>query len=149
VTKVVLRADVDRVGKKGDILEVADGYARNFLIPRGKAIVATPGVMAQASSMRRARDLKDAKDRESAETVARTLVPAVIRITAKAGAGGKLFGSVTAADVASAVTAQTGVDLDRRKVHLGEPIKALGTHQVPVKLHTDVEFPITVEVNEA
>lgn len=147
--KVVLRSDVDSVGKKGDILEVADGFARNFLIPKGKAIVATDGVVSQAAAMRRSRDLRDAKDRESSEVVARTLVPAVIHIPAKAGAEGKLFGSVTAAEIASAVAAQTGVDLDRRKLHLDEPIKTLGTHQVAVKLHADVEFPVTIEVTKA
>lgn len=147
--KVVLRADIESVGKKGDILDVADGFARNFLIPKGKAIVATTGVVSQAAAMRRSRDLRDAKDRESAEVVARTLVPAVIRIPAKAGAEGKLFGSVTAADIASAVTTQTGVELDRRKLHLDEAIKTVGTHQVVVKLHSDVEFPVTVEVTKA
>jgi large subunit ribosomal protein L9 len=147
--KVVLRADVDNVGKKGDILEVADGFGRNFLIPQGKAFIATDGVVTQAQSMRRSRDLRDAKDRESAETIARTLVPAVITVPAKSGAEGKLFGSVTAADLVAAVHAQTGVELDRRKVHLAEPIKSLGTHQVPVKLHADVEFPVTVEVVKA
>jgi large subunit ribosomal protein L9 len=147
--RVVLRADVDAVGKKGDILDVADGYARNYLIPKGKAIVATAGVVNQAAAMRRSRDLKDAKDRESAETVARALVAAVIRVPAKAGAEGKLFGSVTAADLATAVSAQTGVDLDRRRLHLDEPIKSLGVHQVAVRLHSDVEFPITVEVVKA
>jgi large subunit ribosomal protein L9 len=144
--KIVLRADVDNVGKKGDILDVADGFARNFLIPKGKAIAATKGVEVQASSMRRSRDLRDAKDREAAEVIARTLVPAVITVKARAGAEGKLFGSITAADVASAVSDQTGVELDRRKLVLDEPIKSLGTHHVPVKLHSDVEFPVTVEV---
>jgi large subunit ribosomal protein L9 len=144
--RVVLRIDVQGVGKKGDILEVADGFARNFLIPKGRAIKATPGVQAQADAMRRARDLKDAKDRESAEVVARTLVPMVIRIPARAGAEGKLFGSVTAADVIAAVADQSGVELDRRRLHLEEPIKTLGTHHVPVRLHADVQFPVTVEV---
>ena len=96
--------------------------------------------------MRRSRDLKDARDREAAETIARTLVPAVITIPAKAGAEGKLFGSVTAADLVAAVALQTGVELDRRRIHLDEPIKTIGTHTVPVKLHADVEFPVTVEV---
>jgi large subunit ribosomal protein L9 len=81
--------------------------------------------------------------------VARALVAAVIRVPAKAGAEGKLFGSVTAADLATAVSAQTGVDLDRRRLHLDEPIKSLGVHQVAVRLHSDVEFPITVEVVKA
>jgi len=147
--KVVLRTDVDSVGKKGDILEVADGFARNYLIPKGKAITATTGVVSQAAAMRRSRDLRDAKDRESAEAVARTLVPSVFRISAKAGAEGKLFGSVTAAEIVHAVAAQTGIELDRRKLHLDEPIKTLGTHQVSAKLHSDVEFAVTVEVVKA
>jgi len=144
--RVVLRDDVADLGKKGDILEVADGFARNYLIAKGKAFRASDGVVEQAQAMRRSRDLKDARDREAAETVARTLVPAVITIPAKAGSEGKLFGSVTAADLVAAVNQQAGVELDRRKVHLDEPIKTLGTHQIPVKLHTEVEFPITVEV---
>ena len=144
--RVVLRNDLPNLGKRGDICDVADGYARNFLLPKGHAIVATDGVSHQATAMRRARDLKDAKDRESAEVVARTLVPVVIRIPARSGAGGKLFGSVTTTDVAEAVAAQTKVTLDRRRLHLDEPIKTLGTHEVPVKLHADVEFRVTVEV---
>ena len=144
--RVVLRSDVDGVGKKGDIVDVADGYARNFLVPKGQAFTATKGVMAQANSMRRSRDLKDAKDRAAAETVARALVAAVIRIPAKSGKEGRLFGSVTAADVADAVASQTGADIDRRRLDLDEPIKSLGTHEVPVKLHSDVQFRITVEV---
>ena len=144
--QVVLRTDVDNLGKKGDILDVADGYARNFLIPHGKAIKASKGVATQAASMRRSRDLKDSKDREAAELVARTLVPKVITITAKAGSEGRLFGSVTTTDVVDAVLAQTGVELDRRRVSLDEPIKSLGTHEVPVRLHNDVQFRVTVEV---
>jgi large subunit ribosomal protein L9 len=136
-------------GKRGDMIEVADGYARNYLLPKGYAIAASPGVEAQATAMRRSRDLRDARDRESAETIARRLVPAVIRITARAGSEGKLFGSVTAADVTQAVAEQTGVELDRRRLHLEEPIKSLGTHEVPVKLHNDVEFRVTVEVAKA
>jgi large subunit ribosomal protein L9 len=144
--RVVLRSDIDKVGKRGDIIDVADGYARNYLLPKGHAIVANDGVTVQAAAMRRARDLKDAKDRESAEVVARTLVPMVIRISARSGPGGKLFGSVTATDVADAVADQTRVTLDRRRLQLDEPIKSLGTHEVPVKLHSDVEFRVTVEV---
>jgi large subunit ribosomal protein L9 len=144
--KIVLRADVDNVGKKGDVLDVADGFGRNYLVPKGLAMVASKGVVAQAGAMRRSRDVKDARDRESAEVVARELVASVIRIPVKAGAEGRLFGSVTTADVVEAVHAQAGVELDRRRLHLAEPIKTLGTHEVPVKLHTDVEFQITVEV---
>jgi large subunit ribosomal protein L9 len=144
--RIVLRSDVDGVGKKGDILEVADGFARNFLIPKGRAIKATDGVEAQAAAMRRSRDLKDAKDREGAETVARKLVPMVIRIPGRAGTEGRLFGSITAQDVVTAVSEQAGVELDRRRLHLEEPIKTVGTHEVPVRLHPDVQFRVTVEV---
>jgi large subunit ribosomal protein L9 len=144
--KVVLRTDVDQVGKKGDIIDVADGYARNFLVPKGLAFRATDGVEAQATSMRRGRDLRDASDRSAAEEVAKTLVPRTVTIAARAGAEGKLFGSVTTIEIAEAVATQTGVEIDRRKLHLDEPIKSLGTHLVPAKLHAEVEFPITVEV---
>lgn len=144
--KVVLRTDVEAVGRKGDILEVSDGFARNFLIPKGRAFAATDGVVAQAAAMRRSRDVKDARDREGAEAVARRLVATPVRVAARAGAEGKLFGSVTAADVVSAVQAETGIELDRRRVHLDEPIRSLGTHEVPVKLHREVEFRVTVEV---
>ena len=146
--KVVLRTDLDKVGKRGDIVDVADGFARNFLLPKGHAIVASKGVTAQANAMRRARDLKDAKDRESAEVIARKLVPMVIRIPARAGSGdqAKLFGSITSADIAQAVEDQAKVTIDRRRLQLDEPIKALGTHEVLVKLHSDVEFRVTIEV---
>ena len=144
--KVILRSDVDNVGKKGDIVDVANGFARNFLLPRGYAFEATGGAVRQAGSMRRARDLKDANDRATAEEIARRLVPAVITVKARAGAEGRLFGSVTVADLVAAVADQTHVDIDRRKIHLRDPIKSLGTHVVPVKLRTDVEFSFTVEV---
>lgn len=144
--KVVLRADLDQVGKKGDIVDVADGYARNYLVPKGLAFQATPGVEAQATAMRRGRDVRDASDRSAAEAVAKTLVPRVVTIAARAGAEGKLFGSVTTTEIAEAVAAQTGIEIDRRKLHLDEPIRSVGQHLVPAKLHADVEFPITVEV---
>lgn len=144
--KVVLRSDVSNVGKKGDIVDVAAGFGRNYLLRRGLAFQATEGATAQATAMRRSRDLQDAKDRAAGEEVARVLVPKVITIAAKAGAEGRLFGSVTAGDVVEAVASQANVELDRRKLHLAEPIKVLGTHEVPVRLHPEVEFAITVEV---
>jgi large subunit ribosomal protein L9 len=143
--RLILRSDRKGLGKRGDIVEVSDGHARNFLLPKGHALKASNGAVAQAGSMRRARDLRDAQDRESAQTVASTLVAKVITITAKSGPEGKLYGSVTLADVAHAVEEQTKVAIDRRHLHM-DPIKALGTHTVTAKLHNDVEFPITVEV---
>lgn len=146
--KVILRNDLDGLGKRGDIVDVADGYGRNYLLPRGMAFLATAGAVDQAARMRRARDLRDSQDREAAQTVATTLVPKIITIAAKAGHEGKLFGSVTTADVVEAVREQTGISLDRRQVET-EPIKALGQHTVTAKLHSTVSFPITVEVVSA
>lgn len=143
--KIILRADLSAVGKRGDICEVADGYARNYLFPRGLALKATDGAVQQAQAMRRKRDLKDAADRSAAETIASKLVSSTVKITARAGTEGRLFGSVTHADVVAAIAAQTGVELDKRHV-LGEPIKSLGEHSVTVKLHSDVQFPVRIEV---
>jgi large subunit ribosomal protein L9 len=143
--RVILRSDLDGLGKRGDIVDVADGYGRNYLLPRKLALMATAGSVEQAAKMRRARDLRDASDREAAQTVATTLVPKVITVTAKAGSEGRLFGSVTAADVVAAVREQTGIELERRQLDV-EPIKSVGQHSVTAKLHHDVSFPITVDV---
>lgn len=145
--KLVLRGDVTGVGKRGDIVEVAPGYARNFLVPRGLAFAATAGAEQQGAAMRRNRMLRDAKDRGSAQEIAKHLVSKIITVSARAADGGKLFGSITAAEIAAAVSAQTGAEFDRKAIHLLEPIKTIGTHQVPVRLHPEVEFPLTVEVS--
>ncbi len=146
---VVLRADVDGVGKKGDLLQVADGFARNYLIPKGRAIPATPGVRAQAAAMRRSAAAREAREREQAQSVASKLVPMVIRIPAKASSEGRLFGSVSASDIAEAVCDQSGTVLDRRSLQIEEPIRSLGTHEVGVKLARGVEFVLNVEVVKA
>ena len=146
---VVLRADVDGVGKKGDLLQVADGFARNYLIPKGRAIPATPGVQAQAAAMRRSAAAREAREREQAQTVASKLVPMVIRIPAKASSEGRLFGSVSASDIADAVCDQSDTVLDRRSLLIEEPIRSLGTHEVGVKLPRGVEFVLNVEVVKA
>jgi large subunit ribosomal protein L9 len=144
--RVLLRSDVDGVGKRGDIVEVAKGFARNYLFPTGRALVAGTGIERQASTMRRARDLRYVRDRDAAGTVAEVLSAKTVKVSARAGTEGRLFGSVTAADIAEAVEAQTGAVIDRRKIHLPEPIKSLGTHVVPVALHSDVQADLTVEV---
>ena len=144
--RVILRTDVKGVGNKGDVIDVATGYGRNFLLPRGLAFVASAGAEAQAEGMRRSRDIKDAADRTAAEEVAKALVSSPVTITARVGADEKLFGSVTTADIAEAVAAQTGVDIDRKQLLLPEPIRTVGTHLVPLKPHANVEFPVTVEV---
>ena len=144
--KIILRADVDRLGNKGDLLDVADGYARNYLLPRGLALAATAGALAQAESMREARSRRDAADRAAAEAVRDRLSSSVVRIPAQSGTDGRLFGSVTATDVADAIVAQMGVELDRKRLHLDEPIRALGVHDVTLRLHPDVEAHVSVEV---
>ncbi len=143
--KVVLREEVKHVGRRGDIVDVADGYARNFLIPQGKALKASNGVEAQADAMRRAWSQKNAKDREAAEEIATKVVSNPITIAARASTDGKLFGSVTAADIVAALAEQTGVELDRKMV-TDEHLKELGTHTVTATPHAEVQFPITIEV---
>jgi large subunit ribosomal protein L9 len=143
--KVLLRSDVDGVGKRGDIIEVAGGFARNHLLPAGKAIVASDGVEVQAAAMRRSRDLKDARDREGSETVAKTLVGNTIAISARA-ANDKLFGSVSTADIVRHVEEQTGAVIDRHDLVLEEPIKTVGEHNVRVELVGGVVFELTVNV---
>ena len=147
--RVILRSDVANVGHKGDVVEVTNGYARNFLLPRGLAMAATAGGEAQAEGMRRSRSVKDAADRGAAEEVATKLVPTTITIATRVSGEGKLFGSIHAHEIVAAIAEQTGIEIDRKKVRLDEPIKTSGTHLVPVKLHTDVEFPVTLEIVSA
>jgi large subunit ribosomal protein L9 len=144
--KVVLRADVEGVGRRGDIVDVSGGFARNYLFPTGRGILADRGIEAQAAAMRKGRDLRDARDREAAETKARALAGAVLSVPARSGAAGRLFGSVGAADVARAASEQLGVELDREHVALDEPIKELGSRELTVELHPDVVTVVTVEV---
>lgn len=144
--RVLLRSDVDGVGRRGDILEVADGFARNFLLPTGRALKASEAMDHQATAMRRARDLRDVKDKEAAEALSAVLAGRTLTVPARAGAEGRLFGSVTTQDLADAIQAQVGAVVDRRRIRLEDPIKSVGTHVVPVHLHGDVEAEVTVEV---
>jgi large subunit ribosomal protein L9 len=144
--KIVLRDDVENVGVKGDLVEVADGYARNYLVPRGLALPASKGVVKQAEAMRRNRAAREQRNREGAQALAAKLGGGVIEITARAGEGGKLFGSVTVAEIAEAISARIGTEIDRRIVDLAEPIKDLGEYSVVVKLHAEVAPTVTVAV---
>jgi len=142
--------DIPKLGDAGTVQDVAPGYARNYLIPKHLAMPSTPGASAQADSMRRARDQRDAAAREQAEEMATKLVTAAITITAKAGASGKLFGSVTNADVADAIAEQTGYEVDRKVIHLEDQhLRSLGSHTVTLQPHSDVSFPVNVEVVSA
>jgi large subunit ribosomal protein L9 len=144
--KIVLRSDVAGIGRKGDVRDVADGYARNFLLPKGLAFKATPGAEAQAEGMRRSRAMRSAAERADAVAIADVLAGSSIEVSAKAGAGGKLFGSIGASDIANAISAQTPATVDRRQVVLDEPIKALGAHTVKVHLHPEIDATVSVNV---
>ncbi|CAB4610440.1 unannotated protein [freshwater metagenome] len=142
---VILREDIAGVGRRGDIVAVADGHARNYLFPRGLALVATDGAVNQANAMRRARDLRTAADRASAQTVAEALTSRSFTVKAKAGNEGRLFGSVTTADIVSALAAQAGVTLDRKTI-VAQPIRTTGSHTALVRLHADVECTVKLSV---
>ena len=147
--KILLRADVDNLGKKGDLVEVADGYARNYLVPRGLALQASRGAQKQADAMGRNRDARDRREREAAEALAAQFNGRTISVKARAGGEGRLFGSVTNNDIAEAIERQTGAEIDRRKIELAEPIKELGGFDLQVRLHADVDASIHVEVEAA
>jgi large subunit ribosomal protein L9 len=144
--KVILADDVDNLGQKGDIVAVADGYARNFLIPKGKALLATKGALRQAQMMQRARQEREEKRKAEAASKVAVLGSSPVYISARAGEGGRLFGSVTKSDVARGILEQLGEPVDRHDVVLDDPIRVLGSHQVEVKLHEEVNALVTVEV---
>ena len=144
--KVILRSNVEGVGNTGDVVEVANGYAQNFLMPKGLAMRATEGAVSQAAAMKRSRDLQDLKQREVAEEAAQRLEAVAISIQARVGQDDQLYGSVTTSAIAEAVQAQTGIELDRRNMSLEEPIRQVGTHQVEMRLHPEVRAQLTVEV---
>ncbi len=144
--KVLLRSDVRGVGRRGDIVEVKSGYARNFLLPSGAALIANDTMEVQGSSMRKARDLRDAKSREAAEVQRATIEQATIQIAARAGANGRLFGSVSESDVVNAIRTATSISLDRHAIHMVEHIKELGTASVSATIFDGVVATFNVEV---
>jgi large subunit ribosomal protein L9 len=144
--KVILADDIDTLGNKGDVVSVADGYARNFLIPKGKALFATKGALRQAEMMQRARIEREQKAKEAAAAKVADLASSPIYISARAGEGGRLFGSVTKSDVGRGIEEQLGESVDRHNIMLEDPIRVLGSHQVEVKLHEEVNALVTVEV---
>ncbi|MBI2902425.1 MAG: 50S ribosomal protein L9 [Candidatus Methylomirabilis oxyfera] len=144
--KVILLEQVEKVGRPGDRVEVADGYARNFLIPKRKAVAATPAHVKSLDHLLRQNKGRADRSRQAAETMAARIAEANCRIARQAGEHEKLFGAVTNQDIAAALGAQ-GLDVDRRKILLQEPIKALGSHTIPIRLHPEVvaELRLTVE----
>ncbi|HLM78756.1 MAG TPA: 50S ribosomal protein L9 [Rubrobacteraceae bacterium] len=144
--QVILKQDVEKIGRRGDVVEVSRGYVRNFLVPRGLAEVATPAKMEEVSRQMAEAEERDRRIAERAGEIAETLNKSVITIEARTGEDERLFGSVTAANIASAIEKARSVRLDRRRIKLDEPIKSLGTHQVPVQIHGDVEASVKVIV---
>ena len=142
---IILREDIENLGSRGDLVKVAPGYARNFLLPRRMAVAASDSNRKIVEQERQAHLRKEAKQKGEAEDLGKLLTSVTVSIPRKAGENDQLFGSVTAGDIADALTVQKYA-IDRRKIHLEEPIRTLGEHKIPVRLHRDVSVEITVNV---
>jgi large subunit ribosomal protein L9 len=143
--KVILKQDVEKLGKAGDVVKVSPGYGRNYLIPKKLALEATPGNIKVAEMEKVAQSRRDHREKESATILAREIVKLTATIRCKTGEGGSLYGSVTALDIADFLVAHK-IDIDKRKIHLEEPIKTIGEYEVPIRLHRDVTVAIKVIV---
>jgi large subunit ribosomal protein L9 len=143
--KIILQKEVDKLGAPGDVVSVADGYARNFLIPKGLAAPAVKGAVKHAERLRKTHEERVRKDVAVAQALADRLAGGPLRINARAGDDGRLFGSITAADVAEELT-RAGNEIDRKRIHLDEPIRSIGAHEVTVHLHPEINATVTVEV---
>ncbi|KAB8196436.1 50S ribosomal protein L9 [Nonomuraea phyllanthi] len=144
--KLILTNEVSGLGAPGDVVEVKDGYGRNYLIPRGYAMRWTRGAEKQIETIRKARDAREIRDLGTAKEVAGQLGALRVRLTTRAGESGRLFGSITTGDIADAVKAAGGPLLDRRRIEIVNPIKSVGSHRVSVKLHPEVSASVDVEV---
>ena len=144
--KVILTQDVPKLGRRGAVIEVADGYGRNYLLPRGLALPADEGLVQEAAERERARRAREERQAERARQTAARLEGQEIAIRARAGEGGKLFGAVTNKEIAEALTREFQVEIDKRKVELEAPIKALGVYPVVVRLHPQVSATVNVRV---
>ena len=145
--KVILTQDVKGSGKKGELINAADGYARNFLLPKGLAIEANNQAIGELKAKEASKQHKIQVEKEAAMASAKQLEGKTVKLTAKAGAGGKLFGSVTTKEIADAVTAQYGVAVDKKKINVNE-IKAFGAYTAEIKLYTGISAKMTVDVGE-
>jgi large subunit ribosomal protein L9 len=143
--KVVLKEGVDKLGESGDVVRVRPGFARNYLIPRGLAVPATPGNLARVDDLKRLAKAKAQKELAAAQEVAKKLDGISVKITRAVGEENKMYGSVTVRDIEEAYQA-VGVEIDRKRLQLAEPIKSLGLHDVPLKLHPEVSVQLKVEV---
>ena len=144
--KVILTKPVEDLGEKGDVVDVADGYARNYLVPRKLAVKASDGALRQAESMRVAREEAERRSLDEAEQLAESLAGTRVVVAARAGDSGNLFGSIGTADITEAIVKFTGIDIDRKIVDVGEPIKEIGLHEVVLRPHPDVSVSVTLDV---
>lgn len=144
--KVILTQSVDALGDKGDVVDVSDGYARNYLVPKNLAVKASDGALKQAESMRVAREEAARRGLEEAEQLAESLTGTRVVVAARAGDSGNLFGSIGATDVAQAIVKFTGIEIDRKIVDISEPIKEIGLHEVILRPHSDVSVAVTLDV---
>jgi large subunit ribosomal protein L9 len=144
--KLIVTQEVDGLGAPGDVVEVKDGYARNYLVPRGLAIRWTKGAAKQIDTIKKAREVRDVRDLSYAEEIKSQLEGLSVTLRAKAGASGRLFGAVSVADIAAAVTSSGGPDIDKRRIIVGEPIKSVGAHQVSVRVHEEVTATVNLEI---
>jgi large subunit ribosomal protein L9 len=146
MAKLILTHEVTGLGEPGDIVEVKDGYARNYLMPRGLATLWTKGAEKNVSSIRKARKAREVATLEDARAVRDSLGARIVTVTAKAGTGGRLFGAVTTTEIAEAAKAAGAPAIDKRKIEIAHPIKSVGEHKVTVRLHPEVVATITVAV---
>jgi len=144
--KLILTQEVSGLGAPGDVVEVAGGYGRNYLVPRGFAMRWSRGAEKQIDLIKRARAAREIRSADDAKAAAERLAGLRVRLQTRAGSGGRLFGSVSTSDIAAAVKAAGGPELDRRKIEIGNPIKTVGSHQVAVRLHPEVSATLEVEV---
>ena len=147
--KLILTNEVTGLGEPGDVVEVKGGYGRNYLLPRGLAMRWTRGAEKQIDLIRRARSTREIRSQDDTRAAAGTLAGLTVLIRVRAGAAGRLFGSVSASDIADAVRAAGGPELDRRRIEIGTPIRTVGRHQVAVRLHPEVSATLDVEVAAA
>jgi large subunit ribosomal protein L9 len=145
--EVLLLQDVDNLGQAGEIQRVADGFARNYLFPRNLAVLATPGAVKQAELRQQAAARRQAKDLADAKSLAAALDGLTVGFQARAGETGRLYGSITSANIATALEKQVGREVDRRKIELSEPLKDLGTHAVTIRLAAEAEAKVTVVID--
>ncbi len=144
--KLILTQEVSNLGAPGDVVEVKDGYGRNYLMPRGLAIGWTRGAQKQIDSIKKARSVREVRDAGHADEIKTQLESLSVTVSSQAGSSGRLFGAVTVADILDAVKQAGGPDIDKRRIEVGNPIKSVGSHQVKVKVHDEVTATLNLEV---